>query len=294
MQRIVPSIWFDHTAAEAAEFYTSIFPEGRVIHTSRYPSSGLLDFQESYAGLPLAVEFELAGHRFIGINAGAEFRPNPSVSFMLNFDPSVDPQAREHLDQLWAALSEGGQELMPLQEYPFSQHYGWMQDKYGVSWQLMLTNPEGDPRPFIIPALMFAKEAQGKARPAMERYQEIFAGTPGALVPYGPEMGEVAGEVMFADFQLAGQWFIAMDSAGHGFTFDCGVSLVVLCEDQAELDQIWTALSAVPEAEQCGWCVDEFGLSWQVVSKDLFELMARPGNYAKVMGMKKLQLSELS
>lgn len=294
MQRIVPSIWFDHTAAEAAEFYTSIFPEGRVVHTSRYPMVGLLESQQSFAGQPLAVEFELAGFRFVGINAGPEFWPNPSVSFMLNFDPSLDPQAKEHLDELWAALSAGGEVLMPLQAYPFSKHYGWIQDKYGVSWQLMLTNPEGDPRPFIIPALMFSDQAQGQAGPAADRYIEVFDGAPGVLVPYPDDTPEVGGQVMFSDFQLADQWFVAMDSAGHGFTFDCGVSLVVLCSDQAEIDRCWAALSAVPEAEQCGWCVDEFGLSWQVVPANLFEIMDKPWNYEAIMRMKKIQLAELS
>ena len=155
MQRIVPNIWFDHTAAEAAAFYTSVFPGGKVIDTVHYPTEGLPDFQAEFAGDVLTVEFELGGCRFIGINAGPEFRPNPSVSFFVNFDPSVDPDARAHLDELWAALSDGGKALMPLQEYPFSPHYGWIEDRYGVSWQLMLTNPAGEPRPFIIPSIMF-------------------------------------------------------------------------------------------------------------------------------------------
>lgn len=291
MQRIVPNIWFDHTAAEAAEFYTSAFPDGRVVDTVRYPTEGLLDFQKEFAGQALTVEFELAGYRFIGINAGAEFRPNPSVSFFVNFDPSVDPRAREHLDELWERLSEGGQALMPLQEYPFSAHYGWMQDRYGVSWQLMLTSPDGDPRPFIIPSIMFGHTVQGRAQEAMDFYTSVFDGRVGTVATYPEGAGPVAGQIMFADFQLLDQWFATMDSAGHGFTFDCGVSLMVYCRGQEELDRYWSQLSSVPEAEQCGWCADRFGLSWQLIPENLGELMAKPGAYEKLMRMKKIEIA---
>lgn len=291
MQRIVPNIWFDHNAAEAADFYTSVFPGGKLIETQYYPTEGLPEFQAEMAGQVLTVDFELGGYRFTGINAGDEFTPNPSVSFFVNFDPSVDPQAREHLDELWQALSEGGTALMPLQEYPFSPHYGWIQDKYNVSWQLMLTNPEGDPRPFIIPSIMFGSTVQGKAAEAMDFYTSVFGGRRGVVATYPPEAGPIADEIMFADFQLFDQWFATMDAADQDFTFTCGVSLLVWCDDQPELDRYWEQLSAVPEAEQCGWCADRFGLSWQLVPSNLAELMARPGSYEKLMGMKKIDIA---
>jgi predicted 3-demethylubiquinone-9 3-methyltransferase (glyoxalase superfamily) len=293
MQRIVPNIWFDHDAAEAAEFYTTIFPEGRVVDTQYYPTEGLPDFQADLAGKVLAVDFTLAGYRFTAINAGDEFPVNPSVSFFLNFDPSVDPQAREHLDEMWVALSAGGQALMPLQEYPFSPHYGWVQDKYGVSWQLMTTNPEGERRPFIIPSLMFGHTAQGRAAEAIEFYTALLAGRTGMVARYPQEAGPVAGEVMFADFQLFDQWFAAMDAADQDFTFSPGVSLMLSCADQAEIDHYWDQLSTVPEAEQCGWCTDKFGLSWQVVPASMNQLMTRPGAYATLMNMKKIDIAAL-
>ena len=87
----------------------------------------------------------------MAISAGPLFTFNPSVSFLLNFDPSKDNNARAHLDRLWEQLSEGGTALMPLDTYPFSERYGWIQDRYGLSWQLMLTSPAGEERPFIIP-----------------------------------------------------------------------------------------------------------------------------------------------
>lgn len=291
MQRIVPNLWFNGEASEAVAFYTAAFPGGRIVETQYYPTEGLLDFQQAMAGEVLTIEYELGGHRFIAINAGDEFRPNPSVSFFVNFDPSVDPDAREHLDELWAALADGGTALMPLQEYPFSPHYGWIEDRYGVSWQLMLTNPDGEPRPFIIPSIMFGHTVQGRATEAIDFYTAVFGGRAGNVVPYPAEAGAAAGQVMFGEYQLLDQWFATMDAADQDFTFTCGVSLMVYCRGQAELDRYWEQLSAVPEAEQCGWCADRFGLSWQLIPDNLDELMAKPDAYPKLMGMGKIEIA---
>lgn len=291
MQKIVPNLWFDHTAEEAAQFYTSVFPNSRIVDVQRYPEDGLPDFQKEFAGQPVTVEFDLGGYRMVGINAGPEFRPNPSVSFFVNFDPSVDDHAREHLDELWAALTAEGSVLMPLQEYPYSQRYGWVEDKWGVSWQLMLTNPDGEPRPFIIPSLMFGSTVQGRAKEAVDYYLALFDGRPGTIAAYPAEAGPMSGQIMFADFQLLGQWLAVMDAADQDFTFSPGVSLLVYCHGQDELDRWWAELSAVPEAEQCGWCQDKFGLSWQLVPDNLDELMAGPDAYAKLMSMGKIEIS---
>lgn len=297
MQRIVPNLWFDHTAAEAAAFYTSVFPNARVTDTQYYPTDGLPDFQKDFAGDVLMVEFEIDGYRIIGINAGPEFPITPSLSFMLNFDPSRDEAAREHLDALWAALSDGGRALMPLGEYDFSPHYGWVQDRYGVSWQLILTDPGGDPRPFIVPSLLFGDGVQNRAGEALDFYAEVFPGTrKGTLVRYSEQVGPATpGAVMFADLEIGGQWFAFMDSGvDQGFSFTCGVSLMLECADQAELDRYWEQLSAVPEAEQCGWCADRFGVSWQVVPANLGELMQGPDAYQKLLEMKKIDITAFS
>ena len=167
MQRIVPCLWFDHQAAEAAEFYVSVFPDARIIDTHHYPTDGLPDFQKDFAGKPLTVDLEVSGYRFLALNAGPEFRINPSISFMVNFDPSQDPDARTHLDAVWAALLEGGEVRRPLDAYDFSPRYGWVQDRFGVNWQLIMTNPQGEPRPFVMPSLMFADGVQNRAREAI-------------------------------------------------------------------------------------------------------------------------------
>ncbi len=294
MQKIVPNLWFDHVAVEAVDFYLSAFPNARKLATQYYPMEGLLDFQEELAGKALTVDFEIAGFRFIAINAGPEFTPTPSLSFLLNFDPSQDPDAQAHLDDLWDALGDGGTALMPLDSYDFSPHYGWMQDRYGISWQLMLTNPEGEPRPFITPDLLFGGPAQNRAAEAAAFYTDTFPGSRvGADMRYPVQAGPaVPGSVMFTDIEVFGQWFALMDSAAdQDFTFNPAVSLMILCEDQPEIDRYWQALSAVPEAEQCGWCTDQFGVSWQVVPANMESLMAAPDAFPKMLAMRKIDIA---
>jgi predicted 3-demethylubiquinone-9 3-methyltransferase (glyoxalase superfamily) len=297
MQKITPNLWFEGNAKEAADFYTSVFPDSKVVATSHYPTEGLLDFQKDMAGKELTVEFELGGHSFTAINAGPEFKPNPSVSFFVNFDPSRDDQAREHLDQLWEKLIEGGKALMPLDEYPYSKRYGWVQDRYGFTWQLMLSDPKGEPRPFIIPSLMFSGPVTNKAEEAIEFYASVFKETrKGTEARYPDATGPAkAGSLMFADFMLENQWFAAMDSGvEQDFTFNEAVSLLISCKDQEEIDYYWEKLSAVPEAEQCGWCKDKYGVSWQVAPADMESVMSKPDSFAKLMPMKKIVIADFS
>ncbi|MGO3886690.1 MAG: VOC family protein [Mycetocola sp.] len=295
MNAISPSLWFNGTAAEAARFYTGIFPDSHINATTTYPTDGLPDFQKNMAGQVLTVDYVVAGQPFVAINAGPEFSPTPAISFMVNWDPSVYPDARERLDVLWAELCDGGTILMPLDSYPFSEHYGWVQDRYGVSWQLILTNPSGEPRPMIIPSLMFGGPVVNRAREAVEYYLSIFNEAHwGTIAPYAAQTGPaLPGALMFSDFTLQGTWFTAMDAGGEqDFSFTEGVSLVVECDTQEQIDHLWDALSRVPEAEACGWCKDQFGVSWQIVPRTINELMKRPGAYDALMGMKKLIIAD--
>jgi predicted 3-demethylubiquinone-9 3-methyltransferase (glyoxalase superfamily) len=297
-QKITPDLWFDGNAKEAVDFYVSAFPDSKVISTIYYPNSveeGLADFQLNLAGEELTIDFELGKQRFAAINAGPEFKFNPSTSFMVNFDPSQDEQAREHLDELWGKLIDGGEALMPLDEYPYSKRYGWVKDRYGLTWQLILTNPDGEPRPFIIPSLMFTGKNTNHAEEAINFYLSVFKDTKlGTLARYDKDTDPAkAGSVMFADFMLAGQWFAAMDSGvEHNFTFNEAVSFAVTCKDQAEIDYFWEKLSTVPESEQCGWCKDKYGLSWQIVPENMEALMKKPDAFAKMMQMKKLVIED--
>src|SRR5207237_8745624 len=104
---------------------------------------------------------------------------------------------------------------------------------------------------------------------------------------------EKEGTLMFADFQIMNTWLAAMDSAGpHDFAFNEAVSFLIPCETQEEIDYYWEKLSAVPESEQCGWLKDKYGLSWQIVPKNVDELMKRPGAFANMMKMKKLIIAD--
>jgi predicted 3-demethylubiquinone-9 3-methyltransferase (glyoxalase superfamily) len=297
-QNITPNLWFEGNAKEAVDFYVSIFPDSKIISTLNYPNSadeGLADFQLDMAGKVLTIDFEIGKYRFTTINAGPEFKFNPSISFMLNFDPSSDKQAREHLNELWDKLLNGGEALMPLDKYPFSKRYGWVKDKYGLTWQLVLSDPGGDPRPFIVPALLFAGKNTNHAEEAVNFYLSVFKDSKqGILARYGEATGPAKAEsLMYADFMLAGQWLAAMDSgAEQNFDFSEAVSLSIACKDQTEIDYFWEKLSAVPEAEQCGWCKDKYGVSWQIVPENIDELIKKPGAYAKMMQMHKLVIAD--
>ncbi len=295
MQKITPHLWFDKEAKEAAEFYAAVFPDSAVTHVS--------SIHDTPSGDVDIVSFKVWGYSFMAIGAGPIFKINPSISFMVNFDPSQDASAREKIDEIWTKLSEGGKVLMPLDKYPFSERYGWIQDKYGVSWQLILTNPAGEPRPPIIPSLLFVTPGCDKAEEATDFYLSVFKdskrGTM-ARYPAGMEPNK-EGSVMFTDFQLLGQWFTAMDgsSSMHQFAFNEAVSLVVTCDTQEEIDYYWEKLSAVPESEQCGWLKDKYGLSWQIVPSAMDRMMAEgtPDQIARVtqafLKMKKFDIAEL-
>lgn len=295
MQKITPHLWFDREAKEAAEFYVAAFggdskvKSVKVLHNT---PSGDTDI----------VSFRLLGYDFMAISAGPLFKLNPSVSFFVNFDPTRDPQAREHLDALWSKLSQGGTPLMPLQGYPFSKWYGWIQDRYGLSWQLILTEPAGEPRPNIVPSLLFVGDVAGKAEAAIDYYVSTFKDAKRGMTeryPAGMELDK-EGTIMFADFKLENQWFAAMDSAHeHSFKFNESISLMIHCQDQAEIDYYWGKLSRVQESEQCGWCKDQFGVSWQVVPRAMDEIF-RGNDQAKInrvtqafLKMKKLDLETL-
>lgn len=295
MQKIVPHLWFDDQAGEAAEFYTQTFPNSRVTLRQLVKDTPSGDAEQ--------VAFTLNDHDFMAISAGPYFKVNPSISFLVHFDPNRDRQARENLDELWAKLIDGGQALMELAAYSFSQRYGWVRDKFGVSWQLILTDPAAEARPFIVPSIMFAGVNAGKAQAARDFYISVFPDSHlGTTSPYRPgEAPDEVSKIAYEDFQLTGQWFAAMDGGRdlHAFQLNEAVSFIVNCHDQTEIDELWSKLSAVPEAEQCGWLKDQFGVSWQVVPTALGEMMTNgsPEQVQRVtaafLRMKKFDIAEL-
>lgn len=286
MNKITPHLWFDTQAVEATRFYTSTFPDSRITNTSV--------IYDTPSGDCDVVAFELFEQPFMAISAGPFFQFTPAVSF------AVACKSKDEVDEYWAALSEGGKALMPLDSYPFSERYGWTEDRYGLSWQIMYVGEQVGQR--ITPTIMYVGDVCGKAEEAIKAYASVFPNsTVGDILRYGADdEPDREGTVKYASFSLDGQEFAAMDSAQmHDFTFNESISFMVACDTQEEIDRYWDALSAVPEAEQCGWLKDKYGLSWQVVPSALEKIMGSGSKEenARVtrafLQMKKFDLAEL-
>jgi len=292
MPTITPNLWFDDDAEQAVDRYERVFDDASVGAVTRYDAASAVASGQP-VGSVMTVEFELCGQPFVALNGGPTFDFTPAISFMV-----ACPTADE-VDELWAGLAEGGTERMALDAYPFSDRYGWTDDADGVSWQVMHAEV---PARTVIPTLMFVGERAGQAADAIAYYTSIFDDSAvGEVARYGPDQPDDEGTVMHADFELAGQPFAAMDSAGpHDFDFTEAVSFVVDCADQGEIDAYWDVLTADGgEPGQCGWLTDRFGVSWQVVPTELPELLRRgaASDSTRVtdalLGMGKLDLEAL-
>lgn len=148
----------------------------------------------------------------------------------------------------------------------------------------------------ITPNLWF----DGNAKEAVDFYVSVFPDSNIISTSYYPKTKEegladfqtnLAGKVLTVDFELSGNRFMAIN-ADSTFKFTEAVSFAVACEDQDEIDYYWERLSAVPASEQCGWLKDKYGLSWQIVPKNVEELLKRPGAFANMMKMKKLVIAD--
>jgi predicted 3-demethylubiquinone-9 3-methyltransferase (glyoxalase superfamily) len=261
MEKITPHLWFDKEAREAAKFYTTIFKDGRIANT--------VTIHNTPSGTADIITIELMGQEFTLINAGPYFTFTPAVSFL------VACSAKAEVEAYWRQLVRGGTVFMELGEYPFSEKYGWVQDRFGLSWQLMFTK-DHQIEQNITPTLMFAGSVCGKAEEAIHFYASVFRRAKvGDLLRYGRgEEPDSEGTIKHAAFSLEGQHFAAMDSARvHNSTFNEAISFIVHCATQEEIDFYWEKLSADPKAEQCGWVKDRYGFSWQIVPTALNEML---------------------
>ena len=294
MQKITPFLWFDNQAEEAANFYASVFKNSKILDIARYGEAGA-EVSGRPQGTVMTVEFELEGQRFVALNGGPIFRFTPAASFL------VGCNKKGEVDALWGKLSEKGMALMELGEYPFSEKYGWIQDRYGLSWQLMFM---GDRKigQKITPTLMFVGEQCGNAEEAIKFYTSVFKNAEIAeILRYGQDEGpDKEGTVKHAAFTLESLGFAAMDSAyNHSFTFSEAISFMVNCQLQEEIDVYWRKLSVGSEAEQCGWLKDKYGVSWQIVPRVLSDMLQdkdAPRServMAALLKMKKLDIETL-
>lgn len=260
MQKIIPHLWYDKEAKEATALYATLFPNSKVesVRTITGTPSGDCDI----------VNFTLAGQSFMAISAGPYFKLNPSISMFVVFENEKEIEA------VWNKLIEGGKALMPYQTYPWAHKYGWLEDKYGLSWQLSMSEHHKMEQK-ITPLLMYTGAVAGKTKEAIEFYSSVFPNSKTEmLVPYALGEGDKEGFIKHSRFSLSGVNFMAMDSSyPHKFGFNEAISFIVNCDTQEEIDFYWEKLSAVPEAEQCGWLKDKFGVSWQIVPTAMGKMM---------------------
>lgn len=273
--KIYPCLWFDGQGKEAAELYCSLFSDSRVTIDT-----------------PLVVNFELGGQKFMCLNGGPQFKINPSISIF------VVCETKEETDRVWQKLNENGSVMMPLDKYPWSEKYGWVVDRFGVSWQLITGNLENVGQKFT-PCLMFVGDQAGRAEEAINYYTSIFenSGITG-IEKYTSDDNDVEGRVKHAQFNINNYVLMAMDSsAEYPFEFNEGFSLVVECKNQPEIDHYWDSLTDGGAESQCGWLEDKFGVSWQIIPQNLGTIMTDPekGQHAMsaLLKMKKLDIKTL-
>lgn len=263
MKSLAVCLWFDDQAEDAYAFYQSIFKNIKRLRTTNYSDVNAKMANRTRDSL-MALELDIEGLEIMLLNGGPMFKPNPSISL------HISCKSVGECDELFNKLSDGGDILMPLDKYPFSEKFGWVNDKYGVSWRV---NVE-DSLQKITPCIMFQGDASGTAEKAMAHYTSIFDNS---RVIAAHKFLEGEGPVNFvkhAVFELNGEQFMAFDSPiKHAFDFSEGVSFIVNCKSQEDIDNFWTRLCEGGRPSQCGWLVDKFGVSWQIVPTVLIEMM---------------------
>lgn len=275
---IYPCIWLDKNGEHVARYYESIFPD---THITR--DTGLVQM------------LSISGQNLMLLSAGRQFKPNASISFL------IANEAAQETERLFDKLAEEGTVLMPLDAYPFSSKYGWVRDKFGVTWQLY-TGEKGNTDQYFVPTLMYINQQNGRAKEAIELYTKIFPGsqTEGIMEYDGKE--DTKGHVQHAQFHINHFTMACMDSSlAHPFNFDEGISLVVITSDQQETDYYWNSLVEDGGQESmCGWLKDKFGVSWQIVPQQLLILMGQKDKEkaekvtAALMRMKKIDIDKLN
>lgn len=290
-QKITPFLWFDNNAEEAIRFYTSIFPNSRINLLKNWPEGGPFPTNTIHSG-----SFVLDGIQLQAFDAGPQFKFNPSISFF------VVCETENEINALWDKLIEGGEAMMPLDRYEWSERYGWLTDRFGISWQLMKGNPE-DVGQKIVPLLFFTGAQRGKAEEAINLYMSVFKDSAlDGILKYTPgEIDANGGMVKHAQCKLMGQTYMFMDSGvDNDFPFNEAISIFVSCDGQEEVDYYWKKFTEEgAQEQQCGWLKDRFGVSWQIAPHSLMDRVAdgEPKRVLNMMNalykMKKLDVAAL-
>jgi predicted 3-demethylubiquinone-9 3-methyltransferase (glyoxalase superfamily) len=267
---IYPCLWFNGQGKEAAELYTSLLPDFKITSDNG-----------------MVVMFELMGKKIMALNGGPHFKMNPSISLFM-YLKNVDD-----VNKVWNKLIDGGKAMIEIDKQPWSERYGWLQDKYGCTWQISVGEKNE-----LKPSFLFANDQFGHAEEAQKFYTSIFPQSGTKQLMHYSEGDSNKGKVLYSEFTLNGSDFAAMDGPGkHDFKFNEGFSLVIDCADQKDIDHYWDSLTKGGEESMCGWLKDKYGVSWQVVPSSLGKLMSDKQRAQRVMKeimkMKKLDLEVL-
>lgn len=274
---------FESGSAEAMKFYTSVFKNSKIVGA------------DDAGATPPGGSFEIDGFRFNTFDGGPHFKFSPAISFFHICDDENE------IDELWNAIAEEGTVMMALDKYDWSERYGFIQDKFGVCWQLSLGNVS-DVGQRTTPSFLFVGDQLGHGEEAVKLYTSIFddSSIDGILLYGDNEPPNEPGMVKHSQFALEGEKFMLMEDGGeHKFTFTEGISLMIACDDQAEVDDLWDKFTAEGDESQCGWVKDKFGVSWQITPTVLLELVSDPdrdkANKAiqAMLGMRKIDIQAL-
>lgn len=274
--QITPCLWFNNQAKEASSLYCAVFEHSKITSQS-----------------PMVTEIEVGEQKFILLDGGPMFKPNPSISFYYICETA------EELDAIWNAFIKEGEVIMPLDAYPWAEKYGWLADKFGISWQFAL-GKINDVGQKITPFLLFTGKEYGRVDEALAHYSSIFKDPKiDGILRYGAnELPDEEGKVKHAQIGLAGQKFMLMESAAtHAFGFTEGVSLTVYCENQEEIDYYWNKLTESGAESMCGWLKDKFGVWWQIIPTQLGKILSDPTKAGKaaqaLMLMRKINIEQI-
>ncbi|CQR25250.1 glyoxalase/bleomycin resistance protein/dioxygenase superfamily protein [Streptococcus varani] len=287
MQTIIPHLWFDREALEAAQLYTSPFPDSHMDWTH--------DLTDTPSGDAVLVQFQLANLTLAAISAGPYFKLNESTSLMVHF------QNKDELDRIFETLSEAGRVLMPLGEYPFNSYYVWLEDQFGLSWQFFYS-PENSRAVQLEICLLFSQEQVGQVRSFLEKAQALFPNSQIGTVNHYQEneKQEAKAQINYGELLLNQQRLVVMENGfGGENSFNEAFSLMVYTDSQEETQRLYQQLSHVPESEQCGWVKDEFGISWQIVPRplmDAYQILSKEEMkpvHDAILTMKRLNYDEI-
>ncbi len=277
---IYPCLWFDTANGKeqlaAPQFYCSIFPNSSITMQS-----------------PIVTTFLLNGQKFMALYGGPMYAVTNAVSYFVHDDSEVA------IDTYWQKLLDGGKVIMPLNKYPWSEKYGWLQDKFGVSWQIYL-GKKTETWQFISPSILFVASQNGNAEAAVHYYTTVFKNSNiNGIAKYEANENDTVGNVKHAEFVIDNYKVMCMDSsAPHQFELTPGNSFVIDCTTQTDIDYYWnTFIADGGKASRCGWLADKYGVSWQIIPTILGQLMTDPTKAQRVgqalMQMDKIDIATL-